>query len=31
MLLACPFPGRALAFIAAFLPWAYPADPSEIG
>ena len=29
--LARPFPGRALAFIAAFLPWAYPAGPAEIG
>jgi len=31
MLLARPFPGRALAFIAAFLPWAYPAGPAEMG
>jgi ABC-type sugar transport system permease subunit len=29
--LAHPFPGRAVAFIAAFLPWAYPAGPSEVG
>ena len=29
--LARPFPGRALAFVAAFLPWAYPAGPAEIG
>lgn len=29
--LARPFPGRALAFIAAFLPWAYPAGPAEVG
>lgn len=29
--LARPFPGRTLAFIAAFLPWAYPAGPAEVG
>jgi len=29
--LARPFPGRSLAFIAAFLPWAYPAGPAEVG
>lgn len=29
--LAHPFPGRTLAFIAAFLPWAYPAGPAEVG
>jgi ABC-type sugar transport system permease subunit len=29
--LARPFPGRAIAFIAAFLPWAYPAGPAEVG
>ena len=29
--LARPFPGRILAFIAAFLPWAYPAGPAEVG
>jgi multiple sugar transport system permease protein len=29
--LARPFPGRAVAFIAAFLPWAYPAGPAEVG
>jgi ABC-type sugar transport system permease subunit len=28
--LARPFPGRTLAFIAAFLPWAYPAGPAEV-
>ncbi|HLJ62280.1 MAG TPA: sugar ABC transporter permease [bacterium] len=31
VLLARPFPGRALAFVAAFLPWAYPAGPAEMG
>lgn len=29
--LARPYPGRAIAFIAAFLPWAYPAGPAEVG
>lgn len=29
--LARPFPGRAIAFTAAFLPWAYPAGPAEVG
>lgn len=29
--LARPFPGRTLAFLAAFLPWAYPAGPAEVG
>jgi multiple sugar transport system permease protein len=31
MALARPYPGRAVAFVAAFLPWAYPAAPSEVG
>jgi len=31
VLLARPFPGRALVFLAAFLPWAYPASVSVIG
>jgi ABC-type sugar transport system permease subunit len=31
MALARPFPGRAIAFVAAFLPWAYPAGPAEVG
>jgi ABC-type sugar transport system permease subunit len=31
VVLARPFPGRALAFVAAFLPWAYPAGPAEMG
>jgi len=30
-LLARPFPGRALVFLAIFLPWAYPASVSVIG
>jgi multiple sugar transport system permease protein len=29
--LARPFPGRAITFVAAFLPWAYPAGPAEVG
>ena len=31
LLLARPFPGRAVAFIVVFLPWAYPASVSVIG
>lgn len=31
LLLARPFRGRALAFLALFLPWAYPASVSVIG
>ncbi len=31
VLLARPFPGRALVFPAVFLPWAYPASVSVIG
>src|SRR4030095_16899218 len=31
LLLARPFPGRALIFLAIFLPWAYPASVSVIG
>jgi multiple sugar transport system permease protein len=31
LLLARPFPGRTLAFLAIFLPWAYPASVSVIG
>jgi ABC-type sugar transport system permease subunit len=31
LLLARPFRGRALAFLAIFLPWAYPASVSVIG
>jgi len=31
LLLARPFPGRALVFLAIFLPWAYPASVSVIG
>jgi len=31
LLLARPFPGRALVFMAVFLPWAYPASVSVIG
>jgi multiple sugar transport system permease protein len=31
LLLARPFPGRALAFLAVFLPWAYPAGVTVIG
>jgi ABC-type sugar transport system permease subunit len=31
MLLARPFRGRALVFLAIFLPWAYPASVSVIG
>ena len=31
LLLARPFPGRAVAFVAIFLPWAYPAGVSVIG
>jgi multiple sugar transport system permease protein len=31
LLLARPFPGRALVFMAIFLPWAYPASVSVIG
>lgn len=31
LLLAPPFPGRALAFIAVFLPWAYPGGVTIIG
>ena len=31
LLLARPFPGRALVFLAVFLPWAYPASVSVIG
>lgn len=31
LLLARPFRGRGLAFIAVFLPWAYPASVSVIG
>src|SRR5215831_10948537 len=31
LLLARPFRGRALAFLAIFLPWAYPAGVSVIG
>lgn len=30
-LLARPFPGRSLVFMAVFLPWAYPASVSVIG
>ncbi len=29
--LARPFPGRALVFLAAFLPWAYPAGLGAVG
>ena len=31
LLLARPFRGRALVFLAIFLPWAYPASVSVIG
>ena len=31
LLLAHPFPGRTLVFLAVFLPWAYPASVSVIG
>jgi len=31
LLLARPFPGRGVAFVAIFLPWAYPAGVSVIG
>ncbi len=31
LLLARPFPGRAVFFMAIFLPWAYPASVSVIG
>lgn len=31
LLLARPFPGRALAFLAVFLPWAYPGGVTVIG
>jgi ABC-type sugar transport system permease subunit len=31
LLLARPFPGRALVFLAVFLPWAYPASVTVIG
>ena len=31
LLLARPFPGRPLAFLVIFLPWAYPAAVSVIG
>ena len=31
LLLARPFPGRGAAFVAIFLPWAYPAGVSVIG
>ncbi len=31
LLLARPSPGRALVFLAVFLPWAYPASVSVIG
>jgi multiple sugar transport system permease protein len=31
LLLARPFPGRSLVFLAVFLPWAYPAGVSVIG
>src|SRR5438552_15498334 len=31
LLLARPFRGRALVFLAVFLPWAYPASVSVIG
>ena len=31
VLLARPFPGRALVFLAIFLPWSYPASVSVIG
>jgi len=31
LLLARPFPGRAVVFMAVFLPWAYPASVSVIG
>lgn len=31
LLLSRPFPGRALVFVAVFLPWAYPAGLSVIG
>ena len=31
LLLARPFPGRPLVFLAIFLPWAYPASVSVIG
>jgi multiple sugar transport system permease protein len=31
LLLARPFPGRAVVFLAVFLPWAYPSGPAEIG
>ena len=31
LLLARPFPGRRVAFVAIFLPWAYPAGVSVIG
>src|SRR5262245_32736640 len=31
LLLARPFPGQSLVFLAVFLPWAYPAGVSVIG
>lgn len=31
LLLARPFPGRPLAFVAAFLPWAYPGGLALVG
>ncbi len=31
LLLARPFPGRALVFLSMFLPWAYPASVSVMG
>src|SRR5262249_13418692 len=31
LLLARPFPGRSVAFLVIFLPWAYPAGVSVIG
>lgn len=31
LVLARPIPGRAVAFIAAFLPWAYPAGLGAVG
>ncbi len=31
LLLARPFPGRAIVFVAVFLPWAYPSSVSVIG
>jgi len=31
LVLARPFPGRVIAFLAAFLPWAYPAGLGAVG